>query len=104
MRATKQEIIIFLTDIKEQLLDAGISSIALFGSYARDEAGVYSDIDIAIKKEKNYLQTRSAYEYFEIVAYIKQLLLEKFHKNSDIFDLDSHSSMKSNIMQDLIYV
>lgn len=104
MRATKQEIIIFLTDIKKQLLDEGISRIALFGSYARDEAGVYSDIDVAIKKEQDYLQTRTAYEYFEVVSHLKQLLREKFHKNSDVFDLDSNSSMKQTIMKDLIYV
>ena len=104
MRATKKEIIIFLTEIKKQLLDAGISRVALFGSYARDEAGIYSDIDIAIKKEKNYLQTRSAYEYFDLVADLKQLLREKFHKNSDVFDLDSNSSMKNTIMKDIIYV
>jgi len=104
MRATKKEIIIFLTEIKKQLLDAGISRVALFGSYARDEAGIYSDIDVAIKKEKNYLQTRTAYEYFELVAYVKHLIREKFHKNSDIFDLDSNSSMKNFILKDLIYV
>ena len=104
MRATKKEIIIFLTEIKKQLLDDGVSRIALFGSYARDEAGVYSDIDVAIKKEENYLQTRTAYEYFELVAYVKQLIREKFHKNSDIFDLDSNSSMKNFIVKDLIYV
>jgi len=104
MRATKREIIIFLSTIKKQLLNAGISKVALFGSYARDEAGVYSDIDIAIKKEKNYLNTRSAYEYFEQVSRLKLLLREKFHKNSDIFDLDSNSSMKKTILKDLIYV
>ena len=104
MRATKKEIIIFLTEIKKQLSDAGISHLALFGSYARDEAGVYSDIDLAIKKEKNYLQTRTAYEYFELVSYIKQLIREKFHKNSDIFDLDSSASVKKFILKDLIYV
>ncbi|MEA1982969.1 MAG: nucleotidyltransferase domain-containing protein [Campylobacterota bacterium] len=104
MRATKENIVFFLQEIKDKLSTQGISHIALFGSYARGEAGVYSDIDIAIKKDKNYLQTRSAYDYFDQVASIKTLLREKFHKNSDIFDLDSNSSMKQSIIKDLIYV
>lgn len=104
MRATKENIVLFLREIKDKLSSEGISHIALFGSYARDEAGVYSDIDVAIQKDKNYLQTRSAYDYFEQMTNIKSLLRGKFHKNSDIFDLDSNSSMKASIMKDLIYV
>ena len=104
MRATREEIITFLREIKVQLVDAGIAQVALFGSYARDEAGVYSDIDIAIAKEKDYLQTRTAYDYFQEVAKLKEQLREKFQKNSDIFDLDSDSFMKHSIMRDLIYV
>ncbi len=87
MRATKENILFFLKEIKDKLSAEGISHIALFGSYARGEAGVYSDIDIAIQKNKNYLQTRSAYDYFDQITRIKTLLREKFHKNSDIFDL-----------------
>jgi len=104
MRATKENIIFFLKEIKDKLSTEGISHIALFGSYSRDEAGVYSDIDVAIQKEKDYLQTRSAYDYFEQITSIKTLLRDKFHKNSDIFDLDSSSSMKESIKKDLIYV
>lgn len=104
MRATKKEIIKFLIDLKEELLKNGFSKIALFGSYARDDTNLYSDIDIAIQKDKNYLQKYTAYEYFEQVASIKDLVRKKFQKNSDIFDLDSNSSMKKNIEKDLIYV
>ena len=104
MRATKEDIITFLIEMKKKLSSEGISQIGLFGSYARNEASVYSDIDIAIMKEEDYLKTRSAYEYFEQVALIKTLIREKFHRNSDVFDLDSNSTMKATIMKDLIYV
>lgn len=104
MRATKENMLLFLKEMKEKLSSEGISDIGLFGSYARGDAGVYSDIDIAIQKDSSYLQTRSAYDYFEQIAKIKALLRKKFHKNSDIFDLDSNSSMKADIMKDLIYV
>ena len=104
MRADKLSIVSYLQEIKSELLHDGISKIALFGSFARDEASVYSDIDIAIQKEKNYLQTRTAYDYFDEVSKIKTMIRNKFHRNSDIFDLDSNSSMKSSILKDLIYV
>ena len=104
MKPSKLSIVNYLQEIKGDLLIDGISKIALFGSFARDEATVYSDIDIAIEKEKNYLSTRSAYDYFNEVSKIKNLIRKKFHRNSDIFDLDSNSSMKNSIIKDLIYV
>ncbi|MEA3522215.1 MAG: nucleotidyltransferase domain-containing protein [Campylobacterota bacterium] len=104
MKTTKTEIITFLKEIKNELAQEGITTLALFGSFARDEASVYSDIDIAIQKDKNYLSTRSAYEYFDVVAKVKSLIQKKFHRNSDIFDLDSSSSMRETILKDIIYV
>ena len=59
MQIDRSQIITFLKDIKSELADDGISTLGLFGSFARDEAGVYSDIDIAIKKEHDCLQTRT---------------------------------------------
>ena len=104
MKPTKLAIIDYLKEIKKELLCDGISKIALFGSFSRDEATVYSDIDIAIQKETNYLRSRSAYSYFDEVTKIKELIRKKFHRNSDVFDLDSSSSMKNSIEKDLIYV
>lgn len=104
MKTTKENIINYLNEIKDELRIDGISELGLFGSFARDDAGVYSDIDIAIKKEQNYLHSRSAYDYFTEVSKIKELIRNKFHRNSDVFDLDSNSSMRIEIMKDLIYV
>jgi len=104
MKPSKLLIVNYLKEIKAELIADGISKIALFGSFARGEDTVYSDIDIAIKKESNYIKKRGAYEYFEEVSKIKALIRNKFHRNSDIFDLDSNSSMKLSITKDLIYV
>ena len=106
MRADKLSIINFLTEIKSELFSDGILKLGLFGSFARDEATVYSDIDIAIEKESNYLETRTAYEYFEEVQKIKNLIRDKFHRNIDIFDLNSNSnsSMKTEILKEIIYI
>lgn len=104
MQIDKMSIVAYLRELKEELLVDGITKIALFGSFARDEANVYSDIDIAIQKDKNYLNNHSAYEYFDLVAKIKQLVRKRFHRNSDVFDLDSDSVMKKTIVKDIIYV
>ena len=104
MKADKLSIVNYLKEIKSELQKDGISKIALFGSFARNEQNVYSDIDIAIQKENDYLTKRSAYDYFEEVAKIKNLLRRKFHRNSDIFDLDSNNTMMQSIYKDLIYV
>ena len=104
MRVDKLSIVEYLKEIKEELANDGIATIALFGSFARGEAGVYSDIDIAIQKEKNYLDTKTAYNYFDEIIKIKGMIRKKFHRNSDIFDLDSDSSMKKIILKDIIYV
>ncbi len=67
MRATKDNIINYLKDLKPELSKNGISSLALFGSFASGNQTVYSDIDIAISKEKNFLKNNSSYDYFEIL-------------------------------------
>ena len=104
MKPTKKEIIEFLQTIKIKFQANGIEEIALFGSYARGEESVYSDIDIAIRKDSVFLQNNNAYDYFNRVALLKELLGKKFHRNIDIFDLDSDSTMKQTISKDLIYV
>ena len=104
MRPNKQNILKYLKEIKSELVNNGIFELALFGSFSRDEENIYSDIDIAIKKETNYLSKRTSYEYFDEINKIKALIKQEFHRNIDIFDLDSNSSMKNSIMKDLIYV
>jgi len=104
MKPTQHDILNFLQEIKPSLLLQGIEKIALFGSFAREDAGVYSDIDIAIQKEPHYLSHRNAYDYFALVNSIKTELRKRFGRNSDIFDLDSSSPFKSTIIGELIYV
>ncbi len=104
MKATKENILRYLGDIKSDLSQNGIARIGLFGSYARGEDTLYSDIDIAIQKEDGYLNRRSAYDYFDEIANIKRLVSRQFNRNSDVFDLDSASSMKKLVLKEIIYV
>ena len=104
MRASKTSILEYLQEIKPLLQSKGIIFLALFGSFARDEANPYSDIDVAIQKEQNYMQAHSAYEYFDLIEQLKTLLRKKFHRNSDVFDLDSDSFAKNTVLKEMIRV
>lgn len=104
MNVTKENIIEYLKDLKIDLNKKGIDKIALFGSFANGTQNIYSDIDIAISKEKDFLTKYSSYSYFELISSIKENIRKKFHKNIDVFDLDSKSSFKESIEKELIYV
>jgi hypothetical protein len=104
MRANKNNIFNYLKELKPLLTQKQIDVVGFFGSFARDEDNIYSDIDVAIKKDENYLKERSAYDYFNDVDILKNLIIKKFNRNVDIFDLDSSSTMKNDILKDLIHV
>ena len=95
---TQLELLTKLANVKDELKQKfGIEKIALFGSYARDEASDESDVDIAVisMKEKNYFTLISAMKYLE----------EKLHKNVDMGYFDSiRPFVKKRIKDDLIYV
>lgn len=104
MRATKENILQYLEEIKSEFSVDGITTIALFGSYAKDTQTPYSDIDIAIAKSSDFLSHHTAYSYFDTLTKLKEQIGKKFHRNTDIFDLDSKSPFKKSIEQELLYV
>ena len=101
---TQKDILIFLTNIKPQLQKDGIEQVGLFGSYARNNATLTSDIDIAIKLDKNYLDKNDVWNYFNEINKIKEMVYNKFQMKSDVFDLDSSSSLKDKIEKEVLYV
>jgi hypothetical protein len=101
---TQKDILIFLTNIKPQLQKDGIEQVGLFGSYARNNATLTSDIDIAIKLDKNYLDKNDVWNYFNEINKIKEMVYNKFQMKSDVFDLDSCSSLKDKIEKEVLYV
>lgn len=101
---TKKEILDFLISIKPQLEKEGIEQIGLFGSYAKNIPTLTSDIDIAIKLEKNYLAKNDVWNYFNEINKIKSMVFDRFQIKSDVFDLDSSSSLKQKIEKEVLYV
>jgi predicted nucleotidyltransferase len=104
MRATKENILEYLTEVKFEFLKEGIVKIALFGSYAKDTQNIYSDIDIAIAKDHDFLKHKSSYDYFDTVNQLKEKITKKFHRNVDVYDLDNAGAFKKSIDKELIYV
>ena len=104
MKVTQEKILTYLKELKLELQAEGIEQIALFGSFATHNENVYSDVDIAIRKKKNFLDEYSAYDYLSSIAKIKSKVFKELHTNSDVFDLDSQSSFKRKIEKELIYV
>jgi len=100
----KEHILSYLADIKGDFVKSGIEQIGLFGSYAKDRADLFSDIDIAIKMKSSYLKEHDVWEYFNLIESIKKMLLTKFSRKIDVFDLDSTSDIKDTITKDIIYV
>ena len=48
---SKDEILKFLSSQKKRLFAVGVTELGLFGSYAKDSADAFSDIDIAIETD-----------------------------------------------------
>lgn len=100
----KHEILDFLKEFKESHINVFFSEIGLFGSYAKDNADEYSDIDVGIKIKPDFLKEHDAWDYFDALKKIQNAIYQKFRLKSDIFDLDSDSPIKNRIDKEIIYV
>jgi len=104
---TKDEILNFLRELKPELESFGIYKVGLFGSYAKDSADAFSDIDIAIETDgakmvKNLGNPFSALVFLDD---FKKKLSSKFNVNVDLCDTTSLSrEEKMKLLQGAIYV
>jgi len=95
---TKEYILDFLKHNRSLLEENfGVTKIGLFGSYARDEATLQSDIDIAVEiKSKNSFRS-----FFALLHFLEDSLKAKV-------DLGIEHSMKpiakEDLLKDIIYV
>ena len=95
---TKRYVLDFLREHKEEMKEKfGIEKIALFGSYARDEATDNSDVDIVILKASNITLSKR--------LKAKQMLEESLKVKVDLGYFDSMKTfIKNRITKDLVYV
>jgi len=92
----KDQIITFLKQNKKQIQDKyKVNKIALFGSFARDEATKDSDIDILVD------MTPSFDNFFDL----KYFLEDEFKTTVDLGkEKNMRLFIKNKIQEDLIYV
>ncbi|HEV7229441.1 nucleotidyltransferase family protein [Brevundimonas sp.] len=65
---TRDELLAKLRALKPWLEDQGLSRVRLFGSYARDEAGPASDVDLLVEVSRPLSQTWGVYDVEEMLA------------------------------------
>jgi predicted nucleotidyltransferase len=102
---SSKDIVLFLKTLKPQLEKDGIVSLGLFGSFARGEEDNDSDIDILIETTEKFMQKYKSWDAFVYIdENIREVIEKKFHKKVDIFDKNSNSAIKSEIMKETCYV
>jgi len=95
---SRSDIIQTLREFKEQHAEEyGIQLMGLFGSVARDEATVNSDVDIVVK-----IEIPDPY----IIVHIKEEISEQLQLSVDIVRLRDKMNpfLKKRIEQDIVYV
>jgi len=95
---SQKELLLLLAQTKQDLLEKfGIKKLALFGSYARDDYGKESDVDLAIID----IQKK---DYF-IRAKAKYFLEELLQKKVDLGYIDSmRPIIRREIEHEMIHV
>ena len=95
---SRDTVLSYLREYKTQhITDYYISKLGLFGSMARDEHNLLSDIDIVVEFSKPNLFVQAG---------IMQDLIEKFNTNVDVIALSDRINPKllNRIKKDVIYV
>ena len=97
MLSTKEIIAILKKFKAESALKYGITSLGLFGSFARNQQRETSDVDVFVTLKES--------DFF-VLERIKEELESLIHSNIDIVNYrDSlRNSFKQNILNDAIYV
>ncbi len=101
----RNDILEFLKTLKPKLEQDGITSLGLFGSYSRDKTGKNSDIDILIETTNPFINKYRGWDAFIYIdENIREKIANKFNKKVDIFDKSSNSSIKEEILKEVLYV
>lgn len=93
----KNDVCAGLVAVKPTLHDRGVSSLALFGSVARGEAGPDSDIDLAI-------ETKAGFSLVDLSG-LKIYLEECMHRKVDLAYVSAMSPRRrASVVRDLVPV
>jgi len=93
--------------IKDRYKDDGIEIVGLFGSVARGDDDLFSDIDITYKIDYDlfFKKYQDGFSQILKINEIKEALEKELKKRVDFIPLNSNNeSLKKEIERDLVYV
>ena len=96
-KSIKEPILLYLKELKPNLQKEGISEIGLFGSFAKDEATIYSDIDIFIKTTQQFRSKHRGFAGFSFLEDLRNNIAKRFNKEVDLCNITGFDKEKQNI-------
>ena len=103
-KSIKEPILLYLKELKPSLEKEGISKIGLFGSFAKDEATIYSDIDVFIRTTKAFREKHRGFAGFSFLENLRTKIAEHFNKEVDLCNIVSFDKEKQHrFLKDAIY-
>lgn len=103
-KSIKEPILLYLKELKPALQKEGIVKIGLFGSFAKDEATINSDIDIFIRTTEAFCKKYRGFAGFSFLADLRKNIAEHFDKKVDLCDIkDFNKERRIKILDGAIY-
>lgn len=91
-----------LRELREELLRAGVTHAAVFGSAARSEAGEKSDIDVAVEFDR--ARVPDLLDFMKLCDRIADHLGERAGQRVDVANLDSmRAHVRERALRDAVY-
>jgi uncharacterized protein len=78
----REEVLATLRAHEAELRDAGVLTLSVFGSVARDDAGVASDVDVLVRLDEAV--RRSGFRYFGQLATLGERLRDMLGAEVDV--------------------
>ena len=101
----KEPILLYLKELKPKLEKEGITEIGLFGSFAKEEATIYSDIDIFIKTTNEFRKKHLGFAGFGFLEDLRQDIARHFDKEVDLCNIAGfNDERKAKFLKGAIYV
>jgi len=99
----RQQILSSLKKLNEKYASKGFRFVGLFGSYARNDAGDFSDIDIAYRIDHAKFHPDNAFKKLEAIQEIRRELEKIFKRKVDLIPYPKEDSpLKERLQKELL--
>ena len=104
-KSIKEPILLYLKELKPKLAKEGITEIGLFGSFAKEEATIYSDIDVFVKTTDEFRKKHLGFKGFSFLEDLRQDIAKHFNKEVDLCNIAGfNDERKAKFLKGAIYV